>query len=594
MHTPQEALRRARWQFVGSYIHKIVIAGVAVAAFSTLMWLGDQGSQYAAAKNRSEWSLSHDTVQLIVQEANTIVNTAAIEHPPSESTAQQDVRAEALADAADVIQAVGLGLRRREQRTLGSREEWIAALEEQVDAHIWGLGTGNLERRRKASQSATDRNASQDLERIVRQEQAWVQARIAASHALIRAASPHAAPKIKPPAEEGSASSNDLATGDTETPRWQTMFDSKHPRYVIFQMLWYTLLLLAVMSISYLLLILFAAIPGTPAESYWTKKITEILGGSAPGFAAKAITPLLGSALLAGAVLAPTTYATAPGGLSREGAAELQSSMHPGVTVSDTDIEATTVNTSVTFNEEYRSLMRFRWIQIDGLDEETFGLRIEALEKELKREIPAGVEGALAPDLAAVRRGIAGVSGQVAQVSADQRVIAGEVQLIHDDTGTIRPWADSTNRNVGTVLARQGELDGAIGRAKSAITATQTEQDALITNDRVQFVEADRRGFFLRTFGLTLFHVGPAVADGMARTLDPKGECSLPDTAPMPACARVLAIQAMTDEPPADRWEFEARLRDQLTGRKLDQSQIDTIVDEELGRLLRVSALRRF
>lgn len=560
----EDALWRARKKFFGSYVHKLLIVTVALAAFRAVTWLGQKSDKYASDQTAG-WALSDATVEGVADEAARIVTAATIDArrkakaPLAEQTtkAADDEDNQLIGDAKHLIEAVRVSLLGQPERPLKSRAELVTAIEERVDAHIWGQVTLGLDERLHTSKP-------EDRERVVREAQIAAQARISAAHAMVEASVPS------------------KATGAPTPPDWQQMFDAKKPFYVIFQIIWYALLLIAVLSISYLLMILFAAIPGTPAESYWTKKITDILGGAAPGVA-KAITPLLGTALIAGAVLAPAGYATAPGGLSR----------HETV-VRERTIDGTTrVDNSQTIRDE-RKIDNSVGDTVYRVDT-VFDQRLNAMELRLVEVI--GKKAPLAPDLEPLRRATVQVARNVDGVSHRQWRLEQEVGLIRSHTEQTLPIAIQAGATALDVHKAQQLLVGQVTKAESDIGTEQAAQNKILTNARLQSIEADTRGFWPRNFGTTRFHLGPAIADGMSKSYDPEGTCDKRKRDGEPrtlGCQTVQAIRAMVAFDPASRGEFRDELIRQLDTAGLDETARNAFLDEQFNRLLLLSALRRY
>lgn len=536
---PDKVLVNARWEFVWSYVHKIALVALAGLGFLALGWLGGRSDRYV-----KRWTLDAASVKAVADEGSQIVKAA---------TQTNDTATAALAEATRAIDVVAAGLEEKPLGPYASKTEVITALEQRVDAHIWGTGMASI---RNRIEPATG-SPSVELDRIIAQEEAWVRARIAAAHAVIAAA----APKLQ--------KSND------KVAPWESMFDSSRPYYVIFQIIWFALLLMSVLCLSMLALTLFAALPFTSAESYWTKRITEILGGVVPGAVAKVAAPMLASALIAGAVVAPAMYATAPGGISRE-TAQIRERIERQERQTINNVEG--AKTDQTINQ-YGGDVNDWVIYDNSLSQTTFNTRMGDLDRSV-RVLPGRVDRRVQTTLDLFIQRLPRNDAALADLTAAYTRLSERVGVVEDGVAQNLDLTENTFTAVGRVAEDQRTFRTEFENAAEGITASQQQLHELSSGDRLQAIEADGRSYFLRSFGPTHFHVGPVVAETFLARLGGR-------------FADREFLDALQAQKPMDRWAFETMLRNEMAGRHFTAAEIDDFMTAHFDQLLNVTALRR-
>jgi hypothetical protein len=570
--TPKEALRKARRQFAWSFAHKIAIAAIAIIAFERLAWVG-RASDTHAKKRTQRWVLSRVEFSTIVAEANNITqdvsaNTGPKIISPSSKIPPTTPEMAAIRAIKDVQNSI-IG----DPQMFATRDELASALKKRVDARIWAIGTNEL------AEELVAKPHSKDLEKMVREKEAWIRARSAAAHTLIDAGS------VRITAADSNNASESM---------WKKMFDSSTPYYVIFQMLWYSLLLIGVLSVSYLLLILFSALPFTNLESYWTKRITDILSSAA---GVRIAAPLLGSAVLAAAIVAPTMGQTAPGGLSREETTIRQATVYGARTTTNIEGSQTTTNiegSQTTTNVDARNIH-------NGLGDQAFKDAVANLTRAMTLRVPQKVGDELRPLIMNTRTDLRGITRQMVDLVTTQEIMASDLAIARAKALEAADAAQKALAKATELDKAQTAMQSSLSESGTKISAVQARQDELGSNLRLQTTQTDERNVWARAFGPTMFEMTPAVIDAMTIRLDPTGDCSRKPPAvvtspppPVPQqCLQIAALgemQRMTDE--MYSWEFDDVLLAALKANHVADPK--AFINKHLGRLLQLSALRRF
>ncbi len=289
------------------------------------------------------------------------------------------------------------------------------------------------------------------LDRIAGEE-SLARARIAGAHALVE------------------ATATQIEESKDSAPVLLSMFDEKHPLYVLYEISWYMLLALAVLSSSWLLVTIFTVLPFTDAEGYWTKRIGDLLDKFAPGVSS-VLLPLASAALVATTVFTGTGFATVPGGYARA------------------------VTNRITIDDRSTHTR---------IEQPPPSLAAQDLEKALAT-LQTTVAGQMRESEGHVLRDLVDVQNHLLAADETQRHTLTEAT----DAKTRAKWAEDK--------ADQACLN-------AALAANQTEQVPAIEGTAMQlaFEQAalvDTRGYFKRAFGRTLFKVGPGAVHAMAAKL---------------------------------------------------------------------------
>jgi hypothetical protein len=548
-----ERLRVARREAWRSFWHKLGIVAVALLAYGGLVLLGNEKHLYEKSE-KAKWQLNPSTLRKLAntaappdkadgrgvkpkttateaagsavktdtaatkQAANAVNHTAADAQRPAvadaktaASPAKTDTAAggststessiDVKADA-DLLRSIAGQLVDAEKvKGTESKPEFVAAVEQLVDERIW---------RETAAKIRTLAGMQPDehyLDRIAGEE-SLARTRIAGLHALIEAR----ATQIEKSQEQ-------------HTPL-RSMLDEKHPLYVLYEICWYMLLALAVLASSWLLLTLFTVLPFTEAEGYWTKRIGDIIDKFAPGMASAAL-PLASAGLIAATVFAGTGFATTPGGYAR-----------PSTTVRVFDdrsmhLSVQPMGPSQDMQDALESLKIALNEQIGASRDEVVNTvhdRAGSLEEHLQWADERQKNTLACATSADAHAGSAELNAKQATlnaaVAADQtrsvETINSTTQTVAKVIGTPEAPDRSLFRNVDAIDGKLAASSATLAHAKKEVDNQYAESSDARSAWFAQAAVVDERGFFWRTFGRTLFKVGPAAIHSMAAYLNVK------------------------------------------------------------------------
>ena len=257
--------------------------------------------------------------------------------------------------------------------------------------------------------------------------------------------------------------------------------------------------------------------------------------------------------------------------------------------------------------------------------------RLDAIDKSLAALSNAitsgftGVTGRIGDTEKTVVKRMGGVGSKVNnKVSQTAREVQHQIEELRQPVGEtnlatratlkgvtdITPKVTETHQNVGTLSTRvqeherlrQEDTRDIQGRAEN-IQATQLQQDKAAQRALAQNAQRDPRGFLGRTFGPTLFKIGPLVIETMDARL---GESGVPDaerTAFRNALAAIQQQQREGEHEPKHGAEtyrvFKAHLRTELLASgasvspDVSATQVEALIDNHFPALVRICALPR-
>jgi hypothetical protein len=579
--TNPRLIRAARREALFSLGHKFAILAVAMIAFWGLVALGNH-SRDVTKRTQGKWQLSREN---LTELAAVAANVAAVQG----TSASGGQRAQTNADA-DFIKDVAAAFdpQKKLGKGVGTRQEFVTAAEQLVDAQIWrecrdnirtavlgvsAITTNTASPALKTSKGAKPANAAPDANRyldIISAEEAFARTRIAGVHALLEAA----------------ATQVDLSQSEA-APVLDKMFDEKHPLYVLFQLTWYLLLSLAVLATAWLLMILFTVLPFTSAEGYWTKRMGDLLEKFAPGLiSGSTVVPLVSTLLIAGSVLAGTGMATVPGGTARPA-----SYVHTDVADHSTHIRNVVTeggSTGIRSSELKAALSA-----TEGAINTVIGSTKEAINSSVQET------GRKVTDLHGKTDGLIQTTRVIDQATNAQSEIAKNSKAIADKASKIDDAASKAGaaaENTGTIAKRLATDEQSVTNARQAIDVENERQKSARDAELSQAAVVDERGFLGRAFGRTLFRVGPGVVQQMAAFLnvsvDPPSVKPPAPVSPTPDARLVALLQKMAAPsiPPLNSSKFEERL---LSEAGADPEVRDLIHNKHRRRLLHLCALPR-
>jgi len=586
--TNPSLIKAARREAIFSLGHKFAILAVAMLSFWGLVALGNH-SRDVTKRTQGKWQLSR---QNLTELANVAANVAAVQTASS----SQGQRAQTNSDA-DFIKDIAAAFdpQKKLGKGVGTRQEFVTAAEQLVDAQIWrecrdnirtavtavsGSTTNTTSRPPNTAKGAKAANTAPDANRyldIISAEEAFARTRIAGVHALLEAA----------------ATQVDLSQSET-APILDKMFDEKHPLYVLFQITWYLLLSLAVLATAWLLMILFTVLPFTSAEGYWTKRMGDLLEKFAPGLiSGSTVVPLVSTLLIAGSVLAGTGMATVPGGIARPA-----SYVRTDIADHSTHIRNVVTEGGPTGirSGELKAALSATEGAITKVIDSTTGAINSSVQKteETVTDLHGKTDG-----LIQRTNGLIQTTGAIDRATNAESEIAKNSKAIADRASKIDDAASKANaaaENTGTIANRLETDEQSVTTAKQAIEVENGRQKSARDAELIQAAVVDERGFLGRTFGRTLFHVGPGVVQRMAALLnvsiDPPAVNPSAPLSPTPDARLVALLQKMAAPsiPALNSSKFEARL---LSEAGADTEVRDLIHNKHRRRLLHLCALPR-
>lgn len=341
-------------------------------------------------------------------------------------------------------------------------------------------------------------------------EEARTRSRIAAVHARVEAKVIH------------------LKEGDESF--LSRMADEKSSLHVLFEIMWYALMIVGVLACSFLLMVAFTALPFTSIDGEWTKRMEELLKTAAPGAArAVAIAPLAAAAIIGGTVLTGASYATVPGGISREVVRR----------------EQTIENHPVT--NEGSPYYDYRKYTPSGIDEATLIRQLDVATGRINNS----TENHAVAVSACVRDGSANVIEHVRGSTDEVLDKAAGIELI---ASAATGHASAAHAAAETTAAHTATIDRRIANDGQSIDDEQQRQNELQSHSIAATTAVDDRGFWRRNFGRTQYKVGAAAIDAMNERMAAE-KISQSDQ-----LAVHTALRAMTTVPPLNSSRFREAL----------------------------------
>lgn len=515
----EERSKKIRWSVFWSLVEKVFVVLVAIAAFEALALLGDACDEAAKSK-KTRYKLDADTLNELSLIAGQIAATPAAH--------------DALANAAKNFRPKPAPPRRGVD-AFGTAAELATAVERLVDIEIWKEYTDTVKKIADAPPLKRDELRPDPLTNA----EARARGLTMATHALVESA------VLKLP---------------SKSPATLRMYDEDDPMHVMFEILWYSALIVGVLASSYLLLIIFRALPFTSIEGYWTERVKDLVSRAAPSAAIRtvagtaALAPLAAAVVLGGGVIGGTSYATMPGGASRTTIIH----EHEPLTVTHTSYSP-----ELTF--DFRSYPQTP----PAFDEQGLKKKID----EARDAVNAATKNAVDQRLMNTEARIDRVDSTMDR-AIDQQLLIGDLALDAREAGRY------SASKIDVVSKKVGKIDD----VDSTTTTIKSEQakGAVIDNDVLgQSAAADERGYFSRAFGWTLFQVTPGVIDAMRAKL---GAGAMREGTPERAF--IDALGKMKKGP------FNFRDFDKELDKVLPDSAV-AIAKENRRALLRLSALPR-
>jgi len=488
---------------LASYAEKLLVVLVAVGCFSGISALG-----HLTDTNR-HIKVNEQRLQEIATSAKVKLAPEPEEAAPGQKPTPEGQK------VVPPVQRTQRGPNWQEEMTA---QELTAHVQHLADAAIWVDHTTEVEKLKKEYVNESKKPTADkqpDINGVFANrlagEETRTRARVAAAHARIEAAVTQISRK------------NDALLS--------RMADEKSSLHVLFEIIWYALMIVGVLGCSYLLMNLFTALPFTSIDGEWTKRIEDILRSATPGAArAIAIAPLAAAAVIGGTVLTGATYATVPGGVSREVVRHEQ-----------------TIENRPTLNEG--SIY-------DYSDRSTHSMPVE----------PGLKPHELSSALEQTTRRINGVtSANATSVSECVRDAAGKVDSVHVSVRDVGEKAEGIELLAGAAAAHASNasagitgVDANINARSNAIVDEQTHQNEVRSNSLVRTAAVDERGFWRRHFGSTQYRIGRSVLDAMTAQMaaDKVAERDQLDVQ--------IALEKMTALRPLGRRQFEAALKGAL------------------------------
>jgi hypothetical protein len=664
----EDAYRVARREAWKSFLHKLGIVVIALLAYAGLIGLGKAKHKHVEDQ-KNEWQLDRSTLHRFADTAKQIAPAAPLEaasgqmaSTPEPNTSGKGAEgaattssmaattgtqvssplpsdAQLLHDIAEGFQPIlpaksvnakdgKAGEQKKSRPTIDTRPELVAAIEQLADAMIWRETSDEIrtldKQSRAAAKAAAEASRSQqdnqknkastearEIEHAfdsIASQDALARTRIAGMHALI----------------EATATQIENEKAGTEPPL-QSMFDEKHPLYVLYEICWFTLLALAVLASSWLLMILFTVLPFTSAEGYWTKRIGELIEKTVPGMvSAAAALPLAGAALIAATAFAGTSFATTPGGYARNAnrttIEDHSTHVHPPAQVSSPQIE-----------EALRQVAEMLAGEIHGAEshlQNTAKTNQGLVDGRLDIAHDTQVKTLLLSSAAASYSGAAAAVGSVAAAAGYQTVIQTEpVARIDKTTGELnatigKPTLEGTMAyQAATISKSLADDQDQIKTAHKNIVNEYEEESGGRKASLDQSTRVDTRILFWRMFGRMQFKVTPAAVRQMAAYLDvklsPDGKSVKPASSPTDGPQASAALKEAAEEPMTPEEEliklliaastakkdatnssrFRTQLRDRVTDKTLKFGKAEIAVLALLTKydreLLHVCALPR-
>jgi len=499
-----------RRHVISSYIEKLFVVVVAIAAFTGLLELGH-------ATDDQKMQVNRDLLQRLEKTASKM---------RGDPTAQRT-------DALRQLDALAKNFAEDGKSPSVSPAEAAVQIEHLADEAVWddyqtdiaGPATAQtVPTASKPSNSTASKagKSGRDSDGLAAAE-GRARGRIAAVHALIEAAMPH-------------------VQGEPKSI-WKQMADEKSSLHVLYEIVWYSLLIIGVLACSYLLMTVFMALPFTSLDSHWTERLNEILKTGLPQGARMALTPLAAAALIGGTVIAGASYATVPGGVSRRYVEQVRNEFG-GARI---ELSPATYNYPQTPN-----------VTVDGINEGRIVSLVEGAKKDINTQTNSRAD-AIGHSLTDTRSVVTAAISKVATAVDNTK---NEAQAAHELADKANGHAESADTHAQSANTHAESADtqahgiaSAIEVKSAAVSVEQERQDARQSHVLAQTAAADERGFWRRNFGFTMFKVGPGVIDAIDARMASE-HCSDAERQQMRDVMKAMADH----EDPASRWGFEAAL----------------------------------
>lgn len=557
-------LREARKQIALSYIHKIILFSVACFGFYSLDWLSDQKRAF-------------DEKKLVVTDG--IINVVN--------------------DAAQTKACI----ERNEGKKFATREQLIAAMQDRAEACVWRDIRSTVDGVRVSMAEIASRKSltKENLEiytryaNFIAREEAYAGIKAGAARQYVKAM----LTSRNFEAEEEKGNMRRGTTHERLSDLVRPTLDEESSLHVLYEILWYAVLLLGVAASSMLFVVILTALPITNGEGYWTKRIGEILD-RAPSVAGRTIAAPLLVAAIGGGTLVGAVAETQAGGQERP-AMESGRSIDIPTPAPPKSPAATSPPSPPTGGASpftYRACDIYDAGNLNVLGElpptpttfEPAALleRLEKIDQSLRTLVDR--TDRTRGDIVAAIEHVGPKIDNLSQVGRDAKERIQHVQEAVDDTQkTATQIIGSVNSLAGDVKTTLHEHEHESVEAARSLQKLEKDQADAFLQTLAESAESDPRGPWGRVFGLTHFKIGPAVP----RTM----EARLGDKPSSEETAFLDVIKTMRKEEPLNRWAFERRLRTKLgpkpDGLGLTEGQINALMKDHLNALLHICALPR-
>lgn len=530
--TDKEKLREARKRVFFSYLHKSVLLAAAWGGFVALHWLGEQKDNFKDTQDK-RWMVPVGLVGTVRQAA---------------PCAGESFLKQGYATRSDLIAAV--------------QEKSESCIRRELDSEARKIRGRIAEIEGKDSQDPEDLKTYGNLWTILEKRETYARAKVLGERQHIGAVLRYAELRDSWSRGKGFASS------------LRSTFDEESNTHVIYQILWYGVLIFALGAATLLLVIVLTALPITDGEGYWTKRIGEALD-RLPGTTKRTIAAPLLAATLGASTFAGAVTETRPGGQAwnapqvtveapRSGAPPVQAPAPPIESPAEGDLR-----------------IRGGDLYIQGGDLLIEGDRpIVVQPPKLEWKVVAGpLIASLNNRIDVVVKAAQDSDGRLQELEHNLSVLqqtSGDMLACLNDLRPVIERVEDVDRDMFLhAKASQDYADDVEGR--------EERQAKTSTESLAQSTEVDPRGTFARNFLWTVYKVGPLVPRVMEARLDRV----------FGKAAFLAALQDMKREEPMRSKKFLETIGKKLATHGLSQDQIRGLMNGHSRALLRVCALPR-
>ena len=595
--------REIRKQILYSYFHKAVLLVLAVGGFFSLIWLGQQKETFDKEK---KVSVSDDVKQVVRNAAGVYVGDPL------------------LTPGCDNFD---------EERTYDTREELIAVMQARAETCVWAGFRATIENARAKMAKLRHKRpftakVQKDYDRyadIIQREQSFAATKVQAARLYVGTmlqSRDLSKPKQQTNAEPGEtpqktsvvkagflgsirawagktlrAFTEARLIGDGFKHEIQPTLSDKSSSHVIYQILWYASLLLGIGASSMLFVLILTAIPITNGEGYWSSRMSKLLENF-PSVSNRSFAVPLLAAAIGGGTLAGAAASTEVGGQAHL-SEERSTTISAPAWIDSWSLVYTDAHTNLPpVTPPYTELKDIAKA-VDGV-----GSKAESLTNEVK------TTGAKIAD-------------SLKKVSTSIDTLAKATQEFNLRVDIMQQNADNSRADTGEVLACLNDLKSGVGNLQEGfsgyvadsnnfskeVSRREIAQETTVAESLAQGTERDPRNPLLRTFGLTLFQVGPSVITEMAARFGGVEKAGPKEQVLLEALKRMREEDLQNEQHatcpdhgtgstkkycgPLNRWTFEKRLRAELWSALGNEDDVYFLMKRHFPALLRICALPR-